>query len=176
MTPGARLQAAIEILSAIDETRHPADRVVDGWARTSRFAGSKDRAAVSERVYSVLRHRAELAAALGSDNPRLLALGSVALLDRAGVAAAMALADGARHAPAPLAPEEAASLRNAELPGGDAAQHIRLNYPEWLQAEFERAFGDRLEAEMGALMGRAPTDLRVNLLKTDSVRRMRRGR
>lgn len=167
MTPGARLQAAIDILSTIDQTRHPADRVFDRWARASRFAGSKDRVAVSELVYNVLRHRAELTSALGSESPRLLALGAVALVDKAGPAAAMALADGARHAPAPLEPDEAASLRGSALPGGEAPPHVRLNYPEWLHAEFERAFGAGLEREMAALMERAPTDLRVNLLKAD---------
>ena len=78
MTPGARLQAAIDILSSIGRTRAPADRVFDGWARSSRYAGSKDRAAVSELVFTVLRHRSELATALGSEEPRLLALGAVA--------------------------------------------------------------------------------------------------
>lgn len=165
MTPGARLQAAIDILSTIAETRHPADRVVDGWARASRFAGSKDRAAVSELVYSVLRHRAELASALGHETPRLLALGAVALIEGQGPANAMALADGSRHAPAALAPEEAMALKTAALPPADAPAHVRLNYPEWLHPEFERALGPDLEAEMAALMERAPTDLRVNLLK-----------
>lgn len=167
MTPGARLQAAIEILGTIVTTRHPADRVFDGWARGSRFAGSKDRAAVGELVYAVLRHRAELSTALGSEEPRLLALGAVSMIDAAGPAAAMALADGARHAPAPLEPEEADALRNAALPGEDAPAHVRLNYPEWLQAELEASFGTRLETEMAALMMRAPTDLRVNALKGD---------
>lgn len=167
MTPGARLQAAIDILGKINATRHPADRVFDSWARGSRFAGSKDRAAVGELVYSVLRHRSELATALGSEEPRLLALGAVSLIDQAGPATAMALADGARHAPAPLEPEEAAALKSATLPGADAPAHVRLNYPEWLEAEFKEAFGDRLEAEMAALMTRAPTDLRVNTLKGD---------
>jgi 16S rRNA (cytosine967-C5)-methyltransferase len=165
MTPGARLQAAIDILSTIGATRHPADRVFDGWARGSRFAGSKDRAAVGELVFTVLRHKSELATALGSEEPRLLALGAVSMIDAAGPAAAMALADGARHAPAPLAPGEADALRNASLPGEDAPAHVRLNYPEWLHAEFVRAFGPRLETEMAALMQRAPTDLRVNALK-----------
>lgn len=167
MTPGARLQAAIDILSTIGSSRQPADRVFDGWARGSRFAGSKDRAAVGELVFTVLRHRAELATALGSEEPRLLVLGAVSMIDGAGPAAAMALADGARHAPAPLEQEEAAALRNATLPGADAPAHIRLNYPEWLHAEFEQAFGPRLETEMSALMGRAPTDLRVNALKAN---------
>ena len=167
MTPGARLQAAIDILGKIGTTRHPADRVFDSWARGSRFAGSKDRAAVGELVYSVLRHRAELVTALGSEDPRLLVLGAVSLIDRAGPASAMALADGARHAPAPLEPDEAAALKNAALPGEDAPAHVRLNYPEWLEPEFKAAFGDRLEGEMAALMTRAPTDLRVNSLKGD---------
>lgn len=167
MTPGARLQAAIDILATIGTTRHPADRVFDGWARGSRYAGSKDRAAVGELVYTVLRHRAELTTAVGSEEPRLLALGAVSLIDAAGPAAAMALADGARHAPAPLEPDEASALRNAALPGDEAPAHVRLNYPEWLQVEFEKAFGDRLETEMAALMTRAPTDLRVNALKGD---------
>lgn len=167
MTPGARLQAAIDILSTIAQTKHPADRVFDSWARTSRFAGSKDRAAIGELVYNVLRHRSELASALGSENPRLLALGAISMVEGAGAAAAMALADGARHAPAPLEADEEALLRASVLPGPGAPAHVRLNYPEWLHDEFERAFGAALEREMAALMERAPTDFRVNLLKTN---------
>jgi 16S rRNA (cytosine967-C5)-methyltransferase len=167
MTPGARLQAAIDILSSIGRTKAPADRVFDGWARSSRYAGSKDRAAVSDLVFTVLRHRAELSTALGSEEPRLLALGAVAMVDGAGAAAAMALADGARHAPPPLEPDEAMALKNAAMPGGEAPAFVRLNYPEWLHEQFVAAFGPRLEAEMAALMERAPTDLRVNALKGD---------
>ncbi|MGV8996877.1 MAG: RsmB/NOP family class I SAM-dependent RNA methyltransferase [Parvibaculaceae bacterium] len=169
MTPGARLQAAIEILSNIEETRHPADRVFDAWARGSRFAGSKDRAAVGELVFKVLRHRAELSTAVGSEDPRLLVLGAVSLLDEAGPAAALALADGTRHAPAPLEPEESAAILNAVMPDDDAPAHIRLNYPDWLQSELETSFGPKLEEEMAALMMRAPTDLRVNALKGDRI-------
>ncbi|HEX7776359.1 MAG TPA: RsmB/NOP family class I SAM-dependent RNA methyltransferase [Parvibaculum sp.] len=167
MTPGARLQAAIDILSSIGRTKAPADRVFDGWARSSRYAGSKDRAAVSDLVFTVLRHRSELSTALGSEEPRLLALGAVAMVDGAGAAAAMALADGARHAPPPLEPGEATALKNAALPGNEAPAFVRLNYPEWLHDEFVAAFGSRLETEMAALMERAPTDLRVNALKAD---------
>ena len=169
MTPGARLQAAIEILSNIAETRHPADRVFDGWARGSRFAGSKDRAAVGELVFKVLRHRSELATAMGSEEPRLLALGAVSRIDEAGPDATIALADGTGHSPAPLEPEEEAALRNAVMPDDDAPAHVRLNFPDWLQSELETSFGPKLEEEMAALMMRAPTDLRVNALKGDRV-------
>ena len=165
MTPGARLQSAIEILTGIFETRQPADRVFDAWARSSRFAGSKDRAAVSDLVFTVLRHRAQLAAATGADAPRLLAFAALALLKGEGAAAAVALADGTGHAPAPLTIEETSALQQADLPLADAPSWIRLNYPEWLHPEFELAMGSALEPEMAALMERAPTDLRVNALK-----------
>ena len=165
MTPGARLQSAIEILAGIFETRQPADRVFDAWARSSRFAGSKDRAAVSDLVFTVLRHRAQLAAATGADAPRLLAFAALALLKGEGAAAAVALADGTGHAPAPLTIEETSALQQADLPLADAPLWIRLNYTEWLHPEFELAMGSALEPEMAALMERAPTDLRVNALK-----------
>ena len=45
---------------------------------------------------------------------------------------------------------------------------IRGDYPEWLQPQFERAFGARAGAEGAALAERAPVDLRVNTLKSDA--------
>ena len=52
MTPGARLQSAIEILEDIFLSGRPADRIVENWSRSNRYAGSKDRAAISELVYT----------------------------------------------------------------------------------------------------------------------------
>src|ERR1700761_4275145 len=49
MTPAARLEAAIEILGA--GTAQALDRQLKAWFREHRFAGSKDRRAVAERVY-----------------------------------------------------------------------------------------------------------------------------
>ena len=167
MTPGARLQSAIDILNDIFQSGRPADRIMENWARSNRYAGSKDRAAISNLVYTVLRRRAELSAATGHEETRLLAFAALALVDGEGVSAVAALADGARHAPAPLTEEERAVLDAASLPGPDAAPWVRLNYPEWLHSEFEEAFGAALEPEMAALMDRAPTDLRVNTLKAN---------
>ena len=50
MTPAARIQAAIEILEGLNATAMPADRFIRDWFRARRYAGSKDRAAVSQRV------------------------------------------------------------------------------------------------------------------------------
>ena len=60
MTPGARIQAAIELITEIGQGRAAADDVVGGYFRRHRFAGSKDRAAISEHIYAVLRRRAAI--------------------------------------------------------------------------------------------------------------------
>ena len=58
MTPGARLQAAIELLAAIESSTSPADRVSAGFFRSRRYMGGGDRRDVIDRAYRVLRRRA----------------------------------------------------------------------------------------------------------------------
>ncbi|MBL8688560.1 MAG: rRNA cytosine-C5-methylase, partial [Rhodospirillaceae bacterium] len=61
MTPSARLAAAIEALGAIAaDAAPPADRVLDRYFRDRRYIGSKDRQAIADRVFGVLRRRARL--------------------------------------------------------------------------------------------------------------------
>ena len=54
MTPGARVSAAIEVLERI-RAGEPAEKALTNWARGARYAGSKDRAALRDHVFSVLR-------------------------------------------------------------------------------------------------------------------------
>ena len=65
MTPGARIAAAIDILSALEPgdrsaSAKPADDIAADYFRRRRYIGSKDRAQISAHVYAVLRHRAEI--------------------------------------------------------------------------------------------------------------------
>ncbi len=66
MTPGARVQAAIEILDAIALQRAPADQVASGYFRQRRFIGSGDRGEIGRTVYGVLRQRAKVRRAHGA--------------------------------------------------------------------------------------------------------------
>ena len=50
MTPGARAQAAIDLLDAIEAARGPADQCAQHFFRARRFVGAKDRAAISATV------------------------------------------------------------------------------------------------------------------------------
>ena len=61
VTPSARLEAAIEVLDGLGKTAQPADRFLRDFFRARRYAGSKDRAAVGERVFTISRHRASFA-------------------------------------------------------------------------------------------------------------------
>jgi len=153
MTPSARLQAAIDILGEIARTSAPADRTLREWGRAHRFAGSKDRVAIAERVFSVLRHRASLAWAMGDDSPRALVIAS---------AGDETLFTGG-YGPAPLSDDERARLN---APPREAPAHVVGEYPRFLEEELQRAFGARLPEEMAAMQARAPVDLRVNTLKT----------
>lgn len=155
MTPAARLAAAIDILDQI-AAGSPAEQALTGWARRSRFAGSKDRAAVRDHVFDVLRARRSLAALGGAETGRGLVLG---LCRREGIDPAT-LFTGEGHAPAPLAAEELAA-GHPPAPGAEA-----MDIPDWLWPEFAASLGHRAEPAAQVLQSRAPVHLRVNLAKT----------
>lgn len=159
MTPASRVQAAIDILDGLAASRLPADRFIREFFRARRYAGSKDRAAVSERVYDVFRHSASFAWRMGSETPRALVIAS--LLKEGADVPSLFTGDG--YGPALLTDEEQARILVA--PTDEPAPHIKGEYPEFLQSELTRAFGDDVALEMGAMLERAPVDLRVNTLK-----------
>lgn len=140
MTPGARAQAAIELLDEIvraaREGGAAADTLIARYFKTRRYAGSKDRRAIRELVYRAIRRCGEI-----PSNGRAAMVG----LAREDEALAEAF-DGAPHTPAPILADEEGSPRG-EL-------------PHWL--------ADRIEpAEHAALLDRAPLDLRVNHGRAD---------
>ncbi|RHW16396.1 RsmB/NOP family class I SAM-dependent RNA methyltransferase [Sphingomonas gilva] len=143
MTPGARVQAAIEILdqviTAAREGGAAADTLAQRYFATRRYAGSKDRRAVRELLYDAIRRAGELPA---SGRAAMLGLTE----DRPDIAA---LFDGEPHAPAPIGQDE------TPAPAGTA--------PGWLADRLTQSGVDA--ATQAALLGRAPLDIRVNRLK-----------
>lgn len=154
MIPAARVQAAIEILDDI-LAGAPVEKALTGWARRSRFAGSKDRAAIRDHVFGALRCKRSFAALGGLDTGRGLMIGAI----RAEGGDPAHLFSGTRHAPAPVAKTE-----QGRAFGTDAE---RLDIPEWLWPAFHTSLGDEAEAAATALQARAPVHLRVNLLRSD---------
>lgn len=146
MTPGARTQAAIELLDAIIAAARDqgpaADTLIARYFAERRYAGSKDRRAMRELVYAAIRRAGERPVS-----------GRAAMIGLAeGDPAVTATFDGGVHAPMPIAPGEAAA------PAGAA--------PGWLVDRLQESGLDA--GEMAALVGRAPLDVRVNTLKASS--------
>ncbi len=154
MTPAARYAAGQTVLDAIEDGQ-AAEQALLGWARSNRYAGSKDRAAVRDIVFSCLRswrsyqHATGLPGAKGAIVGHVLAQG----LDVADVFS------GQGYAPAPLTDEELAMLATAKAPPSKAVEY---DLPDWLWPMAEHIAHENLVA----LKDRAPIDLRVNLQKT----------
>ncbi|MDE2561714.1 MAG: RsmB/NOP family class I SAM-dependent RNA methyltransferase [Sphingomonadales bacterium] len=145
MTPAARVQAAIDILDGVIAAARaggaPADRVAGDWLRAHRFAGSKDRRAIRDLVWSAIRACGEVPAS-----------GRAAMLRLAARNPALpALFDGSNYGPAQIAEGE-------PVAGGGTG-------PGWLVEALEASGLDAAEQE--ALLDRAPLDIRVNRLKAD---------
>lgn len=165
MKPGARLSAAVEVLTEILERHRPAADALSDWGRSHRFAGSGDRAAIGNLVYDGLRRRHSVAARMGDDTARSLVIGTALAAFGMSAAEIIAAADGSSHALSPLSETERAALErpvDASLP-----DHVRGDFPDWLTPSMTRAFGARAAEEGEALARRAPVDLRVNTLKAD---------
>jgi 16S rRNA (cytosine967-C5)-methyltransferase len=157
MTPAARVAAAIEILDMIGDGL-PAEQVLTRWGRSNRFAGSKDRAAIRDYVFDVMRVRRSAAWLGRAGTGRGLMIG---LLRRQGVDPET-LFTGEGHAPAPLMDYEEA------LPEGDLPAQESWNLPDWLVELFTISLGDKAEQTAMALQERAPITLRVNTAKTNA--------
>ncbi len=159
MTPNARYAASIEVISRI-LSGEPAEKTLTNWARSNRYAGSKDRAAVRDIVYDCLRQKRSLMHNAGFEGARGLVAGHI-------LAAGQAVADvftGERFAAEVLSDKEQAGLEQSRITPPDA---VRLDVPDWILPALQQALGDGLEDNLAALQKRAPLDLRVNVKKTD---------
>ncbi len=146
MTPAARVQAAIECLDAVAaaarEGGAAADTVIARYFAARRYAGSKDRRAVRDLVFDVVRAVGDCP---GSGRGALIGYA------RAAAPALLDLFGGDGHAPAALIPGEPVSALSPA--------------PAWLVDRLRARFGEDTPQQVAALLGRAPLDLRVNTLK-----------
>ena len=167
MRPAAQLQATIELLSEINETRYPADRTMAQYFKQRRFIGSKDKAVISEYLYIILRHKLSFSYLLEQAglpiSERLLA--AVLMRVQNENCDLTSIFNGERYSPEPLDNEQLDELRSMDLNLQNAPQHIRLNVPEWIAGSLQNALGEYFDEEMNASNQRASTDIRVNTLK-----------
>jgi len=149
MTPGARVAAANPVLDGVGGGAF-AEQALTAWARASRFAGAKDRAAVRDHVFDVLRCRRSLG---GGEGRALMAR----LLQRDNVDISHTF-NGLGHAPDVLGEAEVAALA-LPLALSDAAA---CDLPDWLWPVWQASLGADAVRAAQAQQGRADVFLRVN--------------
>lgn len=182
MQQAAQVQAVIEIMDHLQsiwaqDRRAPVDALLAKYFKERRYIGSKDRGAIADLTYFVLRHGGTLEWHIEqcdrSVTPRRLVM--VALLfygekghspmEREDIAQ---LFNGAKYAPPALTEQEMLMLvrcEGREFTSPSMPGPARYNYPDWMEGRLKDAFGDTLPEAMTALNSQAPIDLRVNTLK-----------
>ncbi|MSP51933.1 MAG: RsmB/NOP family class I SAM-dependent RNA methyltransferase [Alphaproteobacteria bacterium] len=189
MTPGARVQAAIDLLEAMSAAGHgpgasarravPADQVANRYFRDRRYIGSKDRVAISRLVYGIIRRRAQIddwivrasdlpQEAVAQPDPRSRIIAGLALLDGWTAQRIGEAFSGGKFHPAPMSwPEQklTTALDGRAIDDAEQSESVRFNCPDWLLPSLRARFGATFEVEMAALEKAAPLDLRVNLIK-----------
>ena len=173
MTPVAIAAAAIEVLGEQEARPGPLDLILGRYQRARRYIGSKDRAALSERIFGIARRHARLGwrlrAAGAEETARSRVIADLMLTDALPLEELAAMFDGGKYAPAPVTAREfgwISALGAPPLETEAMPQAVMLECPEWAWDGLQAAFGAAVVAELQALLTPAPLDLRVNLLKT----------
>ena len=155
MHPNALLDLATELLRLVLKLDQPADVIVSTFFRKHRALGTRERHALAETAYTVLRQRLLL--------QHLAQSGSGALERRLAMLGWQGSETFLRGA---LGPQELAWL--AEVQKIDRAtlpEKLRHNLPDWLAAPLRERLGDEFWPLVQALNESAPLDLRVNVQK-----------
>lgn len=155
MTPAARWAAAARIVDEIGQDV-PAEKALTTWARKSRFAGSKDRAAIRDHVFDILRNWRSTAELGGAETGRGRVLGR---LRQTGEDPSTVFS-GTGYGLNVLTDAEKAA---GQTPAGAAAADL----PDWLFSLFVNELKDDALATAEALRHRAQVFLRVNTIKAN---------
>jgi len=158
------LNSAAELLQRILSEKIPADRQMEGYFRTHRDMGVRDRGFVAETVYGCLRERRWLEHIAGS----ALLLDVVAAYLLTHGYSARALEETGFRGDARGMVERARTLDKTTLPFA-----IQANMPDWLAERLRAQFSDAESLALAlALNQPAPVDIRVNTIKArrDEVR------
>lgn len=158
------LNSAAELLQRILSEKIPADRQMEGYFRTHRDMGVRDRGFVAETVYGCLRERRWLEHIAGS----ALLLDVVAAYLLTHGYSARALEETGFRGNARGMVERARTLDKTTLPFA-----IQANMPDWLAQRLRAQFGETEALALSVSLNQpAPVDIRVNTIKAkrDEVR------
>jgi 16S rRNA (cytosine967-C5)-methyltransferase len=162
MHRGTLLDLAAELVRKLLRFEQPADSVVAAYFRAHRGLGPRERHALAETAYAVLRQRLLV---------QHLAQSGSGPLERRLAILAWPGGESALHGA--LLPHELTWLADvAKVDRSALPDRLRHNLPDWLAAALRDAVAEEFWPLVEALAAPAALDLRVNLLgaKRDEVR------
>ncbi|MBK1712434.1 RsmB/NOP family class I SAM-dependent RNA methyltransferase [Rubrivivax gelatinosus] len=155
MHPNALLDLATDLLRSVLRLDQPADAVVSAFFRQHRALGNRERHAMAETAYAVLRQRLLLA--------HLAQSGSGALERRLAILAWQGSDSFLRGALGPHEQQWLAQVKTVDRT--TLGEKLRHNLPDWLAGALQAQLGEEFWPLVQALDAGAPLDLRVNALK-----------
>jgi 16S rRNA (cytosine967-C5)-methyltransferase len=156
MHPTALLDLATELLRATLKLDAPADSIVSAFFRKHRTLGPRERNALAETAYTVLRRRPML--------QHLAQSGTGALERRLAILAWSGDQNLLRGALGPNEQQWRSQVQSIDPAG--FSDKLRHNLPDWLASALRSQMGDdNFWPLVAALDEQAPLDLRVNELK-----------
>ena len=160
MHPKARLELAAELVGELMRFEQPADAAVSSFLRRHRQLGPRERHALAETAFAVLRRRLLF---------EHLARAGPGPLERRLATLAWAGDPAVLHAA--LDADEQRWLEAAQaVDAGTLPEAVRHNLPDWLAQPLQSQLGDEFWMLAEGLDTPAPLDLRVNVMKTDRAR------
>ncbi|MDP2004654.1 MAG: RsmB/NOP family class I SAM-dependent RNA methyltransferase [Rubrivivax sp.] len=155
MHPNALLDLTTELLRAVLKLDQPADAVVSAYFREHRTLGTRERHALAETTYTVLRQRLLF--------QHMAQSGNGPLERRLAILAWQGSEDFLRRAATPQ--EQAWLAQIAKIDRATLPEKLRHNLPDWLATPLKDTLGDEFWPLVQAMSEAAPLDLRVNVLK-----------
>ncbi len=157
MHPNVLLDTATELLREVGKLDMPADVIVSNFFRKHRELGPRERHALAETAYAVLRQRLLF---------QHLAQSGHGTLERR--LAILAWQGNESQIRGGLGPHEVSWLTQVKSIDRNAfSEKLRHNMPDWLAGALKTDLGDEeFWRFVNSMSGMAPLDLRVNMLKT----------
>ena len=156
MHPNALLELSAELIAVVNQLEFPADSTVSAFFRQHKNLGQRERAALAETVYALLRERIKF--------QNLAQSGSGSMHRRLAMLAWRGNAAFLRGA---LSPQEQHWLEQVQaIDPMSLASKMRHNMPEWLAEPLLARLGEEEFWKLATSLNEAaPLDLRVNALK-----------
>ena len=150
MRPAARISAAMEILAKVEDKTSNIDHFLATYFRQRRYAGSKDRHEIRERVYRIVRNRFKLEWWIEEvleekQTSRLLILSDIAFFQVLDLLELDKLFDGSKNQPEKLNENEKKIyqiLAGEEIVNSRMPRHVRCECPDWILRKLGPVFMD----------------------------------